>query len=113
MPHKPAKASLSPETVRETWRSNRHRDTANPMDAHTRFIPRRCCKDADLKIRSLHSSWQGTFNVALIYLGVYVGKNWDTIKPAGTAELALVGVLAIVVGWLLIKRRNRRNKTPQ
>ena len=55
----------------------------------------------------------GTFNAALIYLGVYLGKNWDTIKPAATAELALVGVLAIVVGWLLIRRRNRRNKTTQ
>ena len=30
----------------------------------------------------------GTFNAALIYLGVYLGKNWDTIKPAATAELA-------------------------
>jgi len=46
----------------------------------------------------------GTFNAALIYLGVYLGKNWDTIKPAATAELALVGVLAIVVGWLLIRQ---------
>jgi len=55
----------------------------------------------------------GIFNAALIYLGVYLGKNWDTIKPAATAELAIVGVLAIVVGWLLIRRRNRRNKTPQ
>jgi membrane protein DedA with SNARE-associated domain len=55
----------------------------------------------------------GTFNAALIYLGVYLGKNWDTIKPAATAELAIVGVLGIVVGWLLIRRRNRRNKTPQ
>ena len=55
----------------------------------------------------------GTFNAALIYLGVYLGKNWDTIKPAATSELALVGVLAILVGWLLIRRRNRRSKTPQ
>jgi membrane protein DedA with SNARE-associated domain len=55
----------------------------------------------------------GIFNAALIYLGVYLGKNWDTIKPVATAELALVGVLAIVVGWLLIRRRNRRHMTPQ
>jgi membrane protein DedA with SNARE-associated domain len=55
----------------------------------------------------------GMFNAALIYLGVYLGENWDTIKPAATAELALVGVLATLIGWLLIRRRNRRNKTPQ
>jgi membrane protein DedA with SNARE-associated domain len=55
----------------------------------------------------------GIFNAALIYLGVYLGKNWDTIKPASTAELAIMGVLGIAVGWLLIRRRNRRNKTPQ
>ena len=55
----------------------------------------------------------GIFNAVFIYLGVYLGKNWDTIKPAATAELALVGVLAIVIGWLLIRRRNRHQKTPQ
>jgi membrane protein DedA with SNARE-associated domain len=55
----------------------------------------------------------GIFNAALIYLGVYLGKNWDTIKPAATAELALVGISAIVIGWLLIRRRNRHHKTPQ
>src|SRR5258708_5648010 len=55
----------------------------------------------------------GIFNAALIYLGVYLGKNWDTIKPAATAELALVGVLGIVVSWVLIRRRNRHHKTPQ
>ena len=55
----------------------------------------------------------GIFNAALIYLGVYLGKNWDTIKPAATAELALVGVVAIVAGWLLIGRRKRHPKKPQ
>jgi membrane protein DedA with SNARE-associated domain len=55
----------------------------------------------------------GIFNATLIYLGVYLGKNWDTFKPAATAELALAGVLAIVIGWLLIRRRNRHHKTPQ
>ena len=55
----------------------------------------------------------GVFNAALIYLGVYLGKNWDTIKPAATAELALVGVVAIVAGWLLIGRRKRHPKKPQ
>jgi membrane protein DedA with SNARE-associated domain len=55
----------------------------------------------------------GIFNAALIYLGVYLGKNWDTIKPAATAELALVGISATVIGWLLIRRRNRHHKTPQ
>ncbi len=53
----------------------------------------------------------GVFNAALIYLGVYLGKNWDTIKPVGIGELALVGVLVIMVGWLLIKRRKRRTKS--
>jgi membrane protein DedA with SNARE-associated domain len=52
----------------------------------------------------------GIFNAALIYLGVYLGRNWDTIKPAATAELALVGVLAIVIGWLLVRRRGRLHK---
>ena len=55
----------------------------------------------------------GIFNAALIYLGLYLGKNWDTIKPAATAELALVGVSAIVIGWLAIRRRSRNRKTPQ
>jgi membrane protein DedA with SNARE-associated domain len=55
----------------------------------------------------------GVFNAALIYLGVYLGKNWDTIKPAGTAELALVGVLAIAVGWLLIRPRKRHQNGPK
>ena len=55
----------------------------------------------------------GTFNAGLIYLGVYLGKNWDSIKAAATAELALVGVLAIVIGWLIIRRRSRNRKTPQ
>jgi membrane protein DedA with SNARE-associated domain len=55
----------------------------------------------------------GIFNAALIYLGVYLGKNWDTIKPTATAELALVGVVAIVAGWLLIRRRKRHPKKLQ
>jgi len=55
----------------------------------------------------------GTFNAGLIYLGVYLGKNWDSIKAAATAELALVGVLAIVIGWLIIRKRSRNRKTPQ
>jgi membrane protein DedA with SNARE-associated domain len=55
----------------------------------------------------------GIFNGALIYLGVYLGKNWDTIKPAATAELAIVGVLAIMIGWVLIRRRKLHHKQPE
>lgn len=47
------------------------------------------------------------FDVGLVYLGDFLGRNWDSIRSVGTVELGAT-VVAILVGvWLFIRLRRK------
>lgn len=49
------------------------------------------------------------WTVALVYAGMTLGENWQTLRSSGhTASLIIAGAIAVFLAWLVFKKQNDR-----
>lgn len=50
------------------------------------------------------------FDTALVYVGDYLGSNWDSIKAVGTLEIGATALVIILAAWVFLRMHRRSEK---